>query len=85
MAHFIAEIEGKNGPASRLGSKKGGIFAHARAWHVGVTVEGSHASDGQDEFHIYATGGSSGSSPTGLLGVVRLVDGVATLITAKTK
>ena len=38
MAHFIAEIEGARGPASRLGSKQSGIRATAASWEGAVSV-----------------------------------------------
>jgi len=58
MAHFIADIQGNRGPASRLGSKDSGISAHARGWNVGAEVVVRHL-DGRDVVFVYATSGSN--------------------------
>ena len=42
MAHFLAEIHGTRGPASRLGSKKSGITATAASWQGAVNVMITH-------------------------------------------
>lgn len=42
MAHFLAEIQGARGPASRLGSKQSGISATTASWDGAVTVTIDH-------------------------------------------
>jgi hypothetical protein len=75
MARFIGYVQGQAGDASRLGSPRSGITAQAQGWNVGVKVMGRDV-DGEDEFAIFSTGGSSGAGSTKHLGTVRLVDGV---------
>lgn len=71
MAHFYAEIEGTRGATSRIGSKVSGIKGHIRGWNCGVRVRGKYkSSDEQDEFQIYATGGSSGRRSDTFIGTV---------------
>jgi hypothetical protein len=61
MAHFIGEVQGNRGNASRTGSKKSGMQAHIRGWNLGVKVVCRHNSKtGKDEIHITQTGGSNG-------------------------
>lgn len=65
MAHFIGEIQGNRGEASRTGSKKSGISAHIRGWNIGVRVNIRHDEEsGKDFYTIYETGGSNGGSDT---------------------
>lgn len=75
MARFIGYVQGQAGEVSRLGSPRSGITAQAQGWDVGVRVVG-HNRDGEDEFAIFSTGGSSGSSGSKHLGTVRIEDGV---------
>lgn len=70
MAHFICEIQGSRGEASRLGTAKSGIYSHARGWDAGVKVIGEVDAEGNDVFHVYATSGSRGSRPAQLIAVV---------------
>ena len=75
MARFIGYVQGTSGEASRLGSPRSGITAQAQGWNVGVRVCGRD-DNGEDEFAIFSTGGSSGAAHARHLGTVRLVDGV---------
>ncbi len=75
MARFIGYVQGQAGDVSRLGSPRSGITAQAQGWNVGVRVCGRD-DDGEDEFAIFSTGGSSGAAHSRHLGTVRLVDGV---------
>jgi hypothetical protein len=59
MARFMAEIEGKAGMSSRLGSKNSGIWSHSRGWDLGVEVKGEVDADGDDVFYVEITGGSN--------------------------
>jgi hypothetical protein len=59
MARFIAEIEGKAGMSSRLGTERSGIWSHARGWDLGVEVKGEVNADGDDVFYVEITGGSN--------------------------
>lgn len=83
MARFFGSLQGRNGPATRLGSTNSGIEAEARGWHVGVRVSG-HANGDDDEFDIYATGGSTASSPSFYIGTVQKYKGRLTFRPAKT-
>jgi hypothetical protein len=47
MAHFLAEIQGQRGPASRLGSVSSGITATAASWAGGIRTE-LYVKDGVD-------------------------------------
>ncbi len=60
MAHFFGEVWGSGGAGSRTGTKKTGIQAHIRGWHVGVHVCIRHI-DGKDVVRVYRTGGSGAS------------------------
>lgn len=71
MARFRATIKGQRGEASRLGGPKQGIVAVANGWDVGVRVVGGVTAQGDDEFQVYATGGSNGGGGN-FVGVVRL-------------
>jgi len=69
MARFYASIEGQaQTPATRRGGKESGIAGHIRGWNVGVRVSGRVGEDGQDEFDVYLTGGSSGAFSSKFLG-----------------
>lgn len=68
MAHFRATIQGTRGEASRLGSKS--IEAHVNGRGAGITVRGFIGVNGEDCFHVYMTGGSSGTAHL-YLGTVR--------------
>lgn len=61
MAQYRAFIQGQRGPASRLGSKRSGIWASVNGWHDGVHVVVSHE-NGRDCFKVYRTAGSNGDS-----------------------
>jgi hypothetical protein len=74
MAQFYAEIQGGRGVGSRVGSKVSGIWGHIRGWGVGVKVRGHVTVSGEDEFHVYVTGGSRGHRSDRLIGTV-LADG----------
>jgi len=80
MAHFIADISGSRGPASRLGSKSSGIQSHTRGWAAGVEVVGRNDAELGDVFDIYAT---TGSSPRGRRAFVGYVDARGQFIAAK--
>jgi len=72
MAHFIADIQGSRGPASRLGGRH--ISSHTRGWNAGVRVSGNTVGvngEGGDAFHVYATGGSNGSGSERYIAIVR--------------
>lgn len=61
MAQFYGEIRGNRGPASRMGSKASGFFAHIRGWHVGVEIRCEYDEKRNcDVIRIYRTGGSVG-------------------------
>lgn len=70
MAHFYGEVSGRaQTAATRCGTKKTGLQAHIRGWHVGVRVEADHAND-QDILTISVTHGSGSSQPDKLIGHV---------------
>lgn len=61
MAQFYAEIHGNRGPATRMGTKQSGMFAHVRGWNVGVEVYCYHdAAINKDVIIVTRTGGSNG-------------------------
>jgi len=45
MAHFRAVIKGQRGEASRLGSKKTGIYARVQSWGHDLIVNVTHYDD----------------------------------------
>lgn len=60
MAHFIAEIRGKAGPATRLGTEKSGIYAEVNGWNIGVKVFIDYdPTTNKDIITILQTGGSN--------------------------
>jgi len=61
MAQFRGIVQGQQGTASRLGSKKSGLWATVNGWDSGILVEASHK-DGKDVFTIWRTSGSNGSN-----------------------
>jgi len=67
-ARFRATLQGARGPASRLGHQ--GIEAHVNGWNQGVHVVAKRGEGDEDEFHIYATGGSNGGHAPTFLGHV---------------
>lgn len=79
MSHFYADIEGSRGRATRCGSQSSGIEAHPRGWNVGVRVRGYVNDAGQDEFHVYATGGSNGRGGETLLAIVGNTDATSSV------
>lgn len=74
MAHFYASIEGNRGEGTRCGTKSSGIHGHIRGWGTGVKVIGHVTVSGEDEFTVYATGGSRGDRSDRLIGTV-MADG----------
>lgn len=58
MAQFRATIRGNRGEASRLGTKKSGLFVTANGWTAGIQVIAEHR-NGHDEFTVSLTRGSS--------------------------
>tara|TARA_Y100001951_G_C11291639_1_gene272600 strand:- start:2469 stop:2708 length:240 start_codon:yes stop_codon:yes gene_type:complete len=62
MAQYKADIQGGRGQVSRLGHKTSGIECWVRGWQSGIEVRGRwNEVTQQDEFHVYATGGSGTS------------------------
>ena len=60
-SRFYASIRGQaRTDATRQGSPKSAITGHVRGWNVGVLVHGFVNTEGNDCFHVYATGGSNG-------------------------
>jgi hypothetical protein len=75
MSHFYMSSYGTRGNGPTVtGTKSSGIGAHVRGWSRGVSVRGHHTVSGEDEFHVYATGGSNGGDPERLVGTL-LADG----------
>lgn len=73
MAQFYAEIQGSRGLASRMGSKKSGIWAHIRGWNNGVSINGIHDhEEDEDIFEISVTSGSGYGSSDKYIGKVVL-------------
>lgn len=70
MAHFIANVEGNRGSASRTGTKNSGITSHTRGWNLGVRVEMKHE-DGEDVAYVYETGGSNRIGQEEIIAVLR--------------
>ncbi len=70
MAHFIADVEGGRGPASRTGTKNSGMTTHTRGWNLGVRVELRHE-DGEDVAYVYRTGGSNGNGIEKIIAVLK--------------
>ena len=70
MAQFYADIQGNRGMATRMGTKKSGMSAHIRGWHVGVSVRIWHE-DGKDVIQVTETGGSSNPSGKGVVAFIR--------------
>ena len=71
MARFRGTVQGGRGEASRLGTKNSGMVTKCYGWHSGVKVVASVDEEGKDTFHVYKTGGSTGSAPTTLLEVIK--------------
>jgi hypothetical protein len=69
MSRFYADIKGKAGAASRIGSTNSGIHGHIRGWDLGVEVYG-HDSNGSDEFEVWITGGSRGARKRRMIGTL---------------
>ena len=70
MARFYGVLRGQAGEATRLGSPRSGLTVEGRGWDAGVKVHGYTNGDA-DEFDIFLTGGSNGSTPTKHLGTLR--------------
>ncbi len=53
MAHFLGEVSGTRGKASRLGTKSSGLETVAASWDGAITVELNHdATTGKDRFTV---------------------------------
>lgn len=73
MAQFRASIQGKRGPASRLGDAETGITAYINGWNGGLRIEARYVEGEGDRFEVYATHGSghgTGEPASGFLGYV---------------
>jgi hypothetical protein len=82
MARFLGSIKGSRGRATRLGTPASGIEVSAQGWSAGVTVYGSPDGDysDQDQFEVWATGGSSGIARRRLIcTIVETADGYSVL------
>lgn len=76
MSRFYSIIKGSNGEATRITRAKSGIKGHIRGWNVGVEVVGKENENGQDEFFVYATGGSNDAGSRELIArITRDTDG----------
>lgn len=71
MAHFYGEIQGGRGRVTRTGTKKSGMTAHIRGWHIGVAVDCCTDADGKDVITIHQTGGTNRSTPTRLVATIK--------------
>ena len=59
MAHFIGNVRGQRGAASRIGSKAKGLIVNCNGWEAGIRIEANHnPQTGRDIFTIFATTGS---------------------------
>jgi hypothetical protein len=53
MAHFLGDVSGSRGKASRLGTKKSGMTARAMSWSGMVRVDVVHDdATGEDRFTV---------------------------------
>lgn len=52
MAHFLGEVMGQRGKASRLGSKQSGLRVTAASWAGAIRVELYVNADGRDSFRV---------------------------------
>ena len=71
MARFIGTLRGEGQEVTRLGTTAKGLTIKADAWEAGVTVT-AEANHEQEEFFIYATGGSNSRQKVEYIG--QLVD-----------
>lgn len=87
MSHFYVSARGTGKTeATRTGTKKTGIQAHVRGWHVGVEVVGTNYRTYEgltDVFKIFSTGGSAASDGREYLGEVILTKGKIKFVKAK--
>lgn len=84
MAQFYASIQGNRGEATRMGTKKSGIYGHIRGWHSGGRVECDINEKGQDVVSIYATHGIRYGGKGVVEGLIlRTVDGKIDFLTTK--
>lgn len=68
MAQYYAEIKGNRGQASRMGTKKTGIWGHIRGWSVGARVEVYYdKKKDRDMVKVYKTSGSNGGGSDKLI------------------
>lgn len=69
MAHFRAVIEGARGEASRLGSKKSGLYLRAQTWGNDLAVVVQHDEEtGADVARVYVMPhGSPSETPNELV------------------
>ena len=75
MAQFIGTLIGqRNTRVTRLGSKKSGIVAKAEGWNSGIKVYAQTDINGNDEFHVYETGGSNQSKQDEFLLTINNID-----------
>lgn len=72
MSHFLTSTNNSRGnEVSASSTKKSGQTTHARGWNAGVKVYARfNEKTGQDEFHIYHTGGSTGATNDKHIGTV---------------
>ena len=71
MAHFRGTLQGGRGVASRLGTKKSGLYLTANGWNIGVKVLVNHV-NGVDVIDVYRTGGSNNSDALELLASIHV-------------
>jgi len=67
MSRFRGTVQGGQGEASRLGTKKSGLQVNCNGWHGGVMVCADVNDKDEDVFYIYATAGSGYGSGEGLI------------------
>lgn len=69
MAQFRGTVQGNRSEASRLGTKKSGVFASVNGWRIGFDSQANHdANTKKDWVSATLSGGSDGS------GIVRRPD-----------
>ena len=65
MARFFGGVQGRRGPATRLGDSKSGLHVFAAGWFSGVDVKAEPDYDfpERDVFYVYADSGSRQGEP----------------------
>ena len=79
MAHFYGTVQGNRGEATRTGSKNSGMFAEAKGWDLGGTVNAFYNPELGTDVVTFRTTRDNGRNPS-LVASFAVIEGKLTCL-----